>query len=480
MAGYTRGMALERAVAGTLTHAELVDFVVRQVGVIDQQQATIAEWQALNARLEARIRDLERELAQRDKNDPAKRMPGLKPATPPRRAKQEPPKRRTQGFSRARSEPTERVEHAVDVCPQCMTPLSGGWVRWRKEVLEVVPSSARVVEHVYLARRCSNTACRTGVTPPPASAAELGVVGARQRLGIHLVSLIATLRAELRLPIAQIQWYLGTVHRLELNEGAISDALSRVSTAGVGAVGRILEQVRASPVVCADETGLRQNGANGYLWGASTERERYFLHGRRDKAMVDAILGPDFAGVLVTDFYAAYDHYAGPHQRCWAHLLREVKALVERNPHDAVLGEWAIQVHGVYQHAKRFSSLDAVVRERAQRRFEAEILAVCQPYLEGEPARVPQAVLCRRIQKYLPELFTFVADLAVPSTNNAAERSVRAVVVQRKISGGTRSARGTESFTALATLFGTWRARGLDPLVACRQMLLAPSLVSPV
>jgi hypothetical protein len=71
-----------------------------------------------------------------------------------------------------------------------------------------------------------------------------------------------------------------------------------------------------------------------------------------------------------------------------------------------------------------------------------------------------------------------VADPAVPSTNNAAERSVRPVVVQRKSSGGTRSAAGTTTFTTLATLFGTWRARGLDPLIACRQLLLgqAPAL----
>lgn len=55
------------------------------------------------------------------------------------------------------------------------------------------------------------------------------------------------------------------------------------------------------------------------------------------------------------------------------------------------------------------------------------------------------------------------------------QRSVRSVVVQRKISGGTRSAQGTQTFCALATLFSTWRAQNLDPLLACRQLLLAPS-----
>jgi hypothetical protein len=315
----------------------------------------------------------------------------------------------------------------------------------------------------------------------------MGVLSGRQRLGVHLVSLIATLRAELRLPVALIQWYLGAVHRLELSAGAIVGVLHRVATAGAATVAQIRAAIRASPVVHADETGLRQDGANGYLWSFSTQRERYFLWGRRDKAVVDAVLGPSFAGVLVTDFYAAYDHYDGPHQRCWSHLLRDIHALVQHHPTDAALEAWATAVHGVYDRARRHaaSTADAAARQRAQRQCEADLLAVCTPYLaapEPEAARAPEApqgVLCRRIAKYLPELFSFVGDPAVPSTNNAAERSVRPVVIQRKISGGTRSSAGTTTFTTLATLFGTWRARGLDPLLACRQLLLAHAAASP-
>src|SRR3989442_6081859 len=84
-------MALSRAVAGAFSHAELVDLVVRQSEVIDQLHTTIAQQQALIARLEARIRELEEE---RDRNDPTKKMPGLKPAATPRRRKPGPRKRR--------------------------------------------------------------------------------------------------------------------------------------------------------------------------------------------------------------------------------------------------------------------------------------------------------------------------------------------------------------------------------------------------
>ena len=92
-----------------------------------------------------------------------------------------------------------------------------------------------------------------------------------------------------------------------------------------------------------------------------------------------------------------------------------------------------------------------------------------------DPAAV-QGKLCRRMEKHIKELFVFVAEPDVPPDNNAAERSLRPLVVSRKISGGTRSEPGTDSKMALASLFGTWAARGLDPLSACRQLLVSPQL----
>ena len=70
-----------------------------------------------------------------------------------------------------------------------------------------------------------------------------------------------------------------------------------------------------------------------------------------------------------------------------------------------------------------------------------------------------------------------MAEPDVPSDNNPAERSLRHVVISRKISGGTRSEQGTESKMTLASIFGTWRARGLNPLAACRQLLTSPQVL---
>ena len=167
-----------------------------------------------------------------------------------------------------------------------------------------------------------------------------GVVMGRQRLGSNAISLIAislitTLREAGRLPIRSIQWYLRTVHQLHLSVGAIVNASHQTARQAQPAEAELLDRIRASPVVHADETGWREDGSNGYVWTFSTPTERYFRRRGRGKAIVAAALGDSFSGVLVSDFYAAYHHYDGPQQRCWAHLLRDNHDLRTLYPHDA-------------------------------------------------------------------------------------------------------------------------------------------------
>ena len=288
------------------------------------------------------------------------------------------------------------------------------------------------------------------------------------------------------------------MHQLRLSVGAIVSAIHQTAQRAQPAVAAILDRIRASPVVHADETGWRQSGANGYVWTFSTPTERYFpcssqgqaLRRGRGKAVVDEALGESFSGVLVSDFYAAYHHYDGPKQRCWAHpcssqgqaLLRDIHDQRTRYPKDAALARWAAAVHQLYVAAKACNYHEPWQRRVAQLAWERKLLAICRPFL-SDPSAV-QGKLCRRIERHIKslprtgygELFVFVAEPDVPADNNPAERSLRHLVVSRKVSGGTRSERGTESKITLASLFGTWRAQGLNPLAACRQLLVSPRL----
>ena len=158
--------------------------------------------------------------------------------------------------------------------------------------------------------------------------------------------------------------------------------------------------------------------------------------------------------------------------RCWAHLLRDIHDLRVVYPDDAKLDRWAAAIHKLYAEAKAFVHSEARQRRLAQLRLERKLLARCRPFLDDPLAF--QGKLCRRIERFIKELFVFAADPAVPADNNAAERSLRHLVTSRKISGGTRSEHGTSSKMALASLFGTWRARELNPFLEYHQLLTSP------
>ena len=435
------------------------------LAIIAQQQNTIAQ---LQRRIEA--------LEGKAKPGGPKGMPGIKPKsgrqqTPREKGPREkgPRKPRPHGFARQRMTPTHRVAHTVESCPDCGTQLSGGWTQRTREVIDLPVVPVQVTGHVFIARTCP--VCEKRRVPK----VDLGGVAlGKQRLGVNLLSLMATLREEGRLSFRTIQWYLRTVHQLRLSLGAIVRAIHQVARQAQPAVDRILERIRGSPVVHADETGWREDGANGYVWTFSTPAERYFLQRGRHKVVVDEVLDESFSGVLVSDFYAAYHHYPGLKQRCWVHLLRDIHDLKILYPKDRQLARWAAAVHHIYSAAKSFAHPQARQRQRVQQQLERKLLAQCRPYAQ-DPAAA-QGKLCRRIERHIKELFVFVAAPGVPSDNNAAERSLRPLVVSRKISGGTRSEQGTDTKMTLASLFGTWRVRGLDPLVECHKLLTSPQV----
>ena len=153
-----------------------------------------------------------------------------------------------------------------------------------------------------------------------------------------------------------------------------------------------------------------------------------------------------------------------------------------RYPKDAALARWAAAVHQLYVAAKACNHHEPWQRRVAQLAWERKLLAICRPFL-SDPSAV-QDKLCRRIERHIKslprtgygELFVFVAEPDVPADNNPAERSLRHLVISRKVSGGTRSEQGTERKMTLASLFSTRRAQGLNPLAACRQLLVSPLL----
>ena len=429
--------------------------------------------------LEARIAELEGQQkpppdAGKERKPPSwvKACPVLDTgANRPARSKGE-RRKRPQGFARRRDEPTHRVEHATASCPDCQVPLIGGRVCGSRQVITLPRVRARVTEHVVLERACPK--CRKRWTPEP----DWGALSVgRQRFGVSVQSEASMLREECRLPFRVIQRYprssrgqaLKWRFGLRLSVGELVALVRGAAERGQEEYTRLRQEIRGSPVVYGDETGWRQDGRNGYLWSFSTPEVRYFLHRPgRSKRVVVEVLGDEFEGVLVSDFYGAYNVYQGPHRRRRTRLLRDIRQLKEQHPQDLAPARWAHAVREVYDHAQAYPGPGPNLPETVQRarRLERQqrcrqwLWSICKPYLGGD---APMRVLCQRVERFLPELFTFVAEPRASADNNAAERSLRPPVVSRKTSGGGRSERGSETKSIPASLFGTWRLQERKP-----------------
>ncbi len=445
----------------------------------DELIALVLEQAQTLGLLQARIQELEAQIASLKNGGKGNKPPPpdwVKPNTnkpsPASAEAKKPRKQRSHHPTWHRQHPTQVVEHACSCCPDCGGGLCGGWEYSRRQIVEMPAIALEVIDHVLVARHCG--VCGKICVPQVDLSEE--AVGA-SHFGVRLVSLVSYLRTVGRLPIASIKKLLCVLLGLSVSQGQICQWLQQVAKQGAGDYEGLQQQLRTSGYVHADETGWRQEGQNGYLWSFSTPSLRYFVYNKsRGHSVAEEVLGQKFAGVLISDFYGGYNYYPGLHQRCWVHLLRDVRHLKQTYPTQGVLS-WAKKLRQVYETAKHFSSACPKVRRAARLNFQAKLLELAVPYLE---AGLPQSVLCKRIVHFEAELFTFVEHPDVPSENNAAERSVRPRVIARKISGGTRSSAGSKTMAVLASLFETWQLRQENALEACRKMLVAsqkPKLV---
>jgi transposase len=394
---------------------------------------------------------------------PVKAVPAFVKANVPEREKKE-RKRRSKGHARVLGTPTQVVVHALDTCPDCGRRLAGGCTHHVREVIDIPVVPVEITHHVVLDRWCG--VCRKHRVARPDLSGE--VIGKR-RLGVRLMALVAHLATACRIPKRGIQRFLASMYGLEISLGEIVDILHAVSEMGRSRYEELRQVVVSSAYVHADETGWREDGRNGYLWVVSTADTRYFVYDHsRGHQVPQAVLGADFRGVLVSDFYGGYTYYLGEHQRCWVHLARDLHDLNEKHPDNAGVHAWVASVMRVYREALAFQSKDPRLRVRKREDLQVWISGLADPYARAD---LPQRVLAQRIQRFLPELFTFVEHPDVPADNNAAERSLRPSVIARKVSGGTRSPRGSAVRSILMSLFGTWAVRGEDGFHACLAML---------
>lgn len=354
-----------------------------------------------------------------------------------------------EGSTRPTPEPTETIEVKEDKCPHCHS-LLGLPAFIESKVIEELPApvALRIIRFLIAHYDCR---CGRHVT------AKHPELPAKGRFGPHLLAEIAHLRMEDRLPFRKIQKSLLRRHGVLITPATMLHVTERVADSLTPEYERLIKIIRAAAAVYCDETTFRVDGKDWYLWVFSDGTHTLFvLRDSRSGTMVDEILGPDFKGVIVSDGYAAYGN-RGPHQRCWAHLIRELKFAVESEPK---LSGFLEDLRGIlHQVKKKLIVNPPPVERRSIRRMAEEEL---RQLLDCAKSHLPLRKFCTYLTNGMNDWLTFVEHPGVEPTNNTAELALREHVVMRRIIGTLRGEQGARTHSVLSSVLTTWRLEGRD------------------
>jgi transposase len=446
------------ALEGSLTDAQAEelaacsDELLKMVLLAAAQR--IAEQNAHIATLESRLM-LDRT---GDPNTPSGQRPiYTKPPTPRRKGK---PGARPGHVGARRPIPPHvdrREEHRLERCPECGGELQRCGRKRTRTVEDILKDlRTEVTEHTIHRDYCPR--CKKHVEPPVPDALP------NAHLGHNLTALTGWLHYGVGVTTQQVQELVGIHLQTHLSCGGLISMWHRLAEVLGPWYEQIAQAARSSAVLWADETGWRNNGRTCWLWAFASKDACYYQIDRsRGGPALAKFFTESFDGVLVHDFWAAYDAISAvDHQCCLAHLLRELEKVDLTN-----------RSQGWLAFAKKLRRLihDGIrLRKRADfdpRRYGNLIRRIDRRLMElarGTYSDADAERLAKRLMRHCDILFTFLDRPEVPYENNHAERMIRPAVIIRKNSQSNRSDKGATTQAILMSIFRTLKLRGRDPV----------------
>jgi transposase len=353
---------------------------------------------------------------------------------------------------RSTADPDEEVEVTCDCCPECGQHFDesvGVSPRLVEEIPD--PQPPEVTQYNRHCYQCDSCGTETVATHPDCPD--------EGQFGVNVIAQSALSRYDYRLPYRKIADRFEQLHELELSGAAAWHATERAARAGRCEYEQIRRQIQQADVVHIDETGIKRDGEQAWIWTFTTENHTlYAVRESRGSDVPAEVLGEDFAGTVICDGWTAYPAFSNNLQRCWAHILREAEEAAERQPEGKPIYDSLKQLYVALQ--TRLES-DLSIRERAelQRVARREL----ESLIERSVPDGPVATLLGKIEGGLDHWLTFVGEPAVSPTNNAAENALREPVVLRKLIGTLRNDRGMFVHETVLSLLATWRQQGRNP-----------------
>lgn len=420
------------------------------------------------APLQERIAALEAELAKAKKNSSNSSKPPssdiVKPRKPPRKGGK---KRRRGGQpgheqhlrSPFAPEAVNRfMPYTLDCCPDC-----GGTLilsRRPPEVLQQVEITATptvVTEHQGLAYWCPH--CRKfHYAPFPEAIVKAGLFGPR------LTALVAFMKGVCHASFSTIRKFLRDVVRVPVSRGYLAKLIGKVSESLARAYAELFQRLPGEAVLNIDETGHKENGQKFWTWCFRAQLYTLFRidKSRGSKVLVE-VLGEEFQGVLGCDYFGAYRKYMREFgvlvQFCMAHLIRDVKFLT-------TLPDKKQKAYGE-RLREALRTLFAVIHRReklSEAGFASKLGAARAEVLRVATTRVPPGNhaqnLAKRFRQHGEAYFRFITTPGIDPTNNLAEQAIRFVVIDRRITQGTRSEAGRRWCERIWTTIATCAQQG--------------------
>ena len=293
-------------------------------------------------------------------------------------------------------------------------------------------------------------------------------------MGLRLTLLSAFLHYALGMTTRNICTWLRTFCQFPVTPGGLVLQWQRLAEILKPVYDDLATEARLSAVLNIDESGWRILGRTAWLWCFTSAKLAYYLlTPSRAAPVIKQVLGDGFKGILIADFFAAYDRIqAFAKQRCVVHLLREIKQVSLRNRSS----EW----QRFARRLKRLihEALNLVInRERiGENGYDRRVanLHIRLADIFGHSYRNADSKrLSKRLAKYSDELFTFLLHPHVAADNNHAERQIRFAVIMRKNYFGNRSMRGADTQAILMSIFRTCHLRNIDPITTLADSVAA-------
>jgi transposase len=352
-----------------------------------------------------------------------------------------------QGVSRIRPDKIDHYkEHTLHRCPECRTPLKEPIQSYQRYTEDIPPVAPEVTQHTVYGYWCCK--CKRIVYPKVTEALPNAMIGLR------LVVFTAWLHYLIGISVNNLVKMVATFSGFKISPGGLTQAWKNLASILGPVYNDIGQRIAQSAILNADETGWRINGVTHWLWCFATKEFCYYVIDKsRASPVVKKVFGTIFKGILICDFWGAYNKISAlAKQRCFYHLFTELVKVDKRNSSEgwkAFRKKLSRLLKDAIRLSLRKNQLDSSHYDRLRKRLHDRLDQLLKaPHQDKDAKR-----LIKRLKRHRNELFTFVHYEGVSPYNNHAEQQMRKPVLTRKVSQQNRSQNAAKTQAVLMTLF---------------------------